>query len=141
MGWLYYAILAGTGFGVYNFFVKITADKFSPTISLTIISGSAFIVSILGLLLFRLLGIPLLFDKGSLYKPILGGIMYGTALFLSVIMYSRGAPLSLGIPLVLAILTVIVTVLSVTVLHEPLNYVRIIGLIVIITGFFILARS
>jgi len=141
MNWFPFAILAGTSYGVYNFFTKITADKFSPTVSLMIITGTAFIVSVIGTLILRALGFPLLFDKSSIHRPILSGIFYGTAVIFYVIMFSKGAPLSLGNPLVSALLTVVVTTLSLLFLHESLNPVRIAGLGAVIIGFFILARS
>src|SRR3989339_323389 len=137
MNWFYFAILAGTSYGVYNFFTKITADKFSPTVSLMIITGTAFLVSVVGTLILRSLGFPLLFDKSQLHRPILSGLFYGTAVIFYVIMFSKGAPLSLGNSLVLALLTIVVTTLSLVFLHESLNPARIAGLVAVIIGFFI----
>ena len=141
MQWIPYAILAGASFGVYNFFTKITADKFSPTVSLMIITGTAFIVSIVGSLVLRSLGYSLAFDKSSLHKPILSGVFYGTAVIFYVLMFAKGAPLSLGNPFVNAFLAVTATILGLLLLHETYSIARIAGLVVVIVGMFILGRS
>ena len=121
MSWIHFAILAATSFGIYNFFTKITADKFSPTVSLMIITGTAFIVSVVGSLILRSLGQPLAFDKSSLHKPILSGIFYGTAVIFYVLMWSKGTPISLGSPLVVGGTTLVATFLGLLILGEPFH--------------------
>jgi len=139
--WLPFAILAGISFGVYNFFTKITADKFSPIISLAILTGTAFIMSLIGIAILSATKHTLLFDKNSLHKPILGGIFYGIAVIFNLIMLSKGTPLSLGNPFVSAVLTVMITMLSLLFLHESLNITRIAGLILATATLFVLSRS
>jgi len=140
MQWIHFAILAATSFGVYNFFTKITADKFSPTISLMIITGTAFLVSVLGTVVLTLLGHTSHIDKSQLYRPILAGVFYGTAVIFNIIMFSKGTPVSLGSPLVVGGTTLVATILGLIILREPLNPARIAGLVAILVGLFFLAR-
>lgn len=81
MQWMHFAVLAGSSYGVYNFFTKVTAEKFSPTISLMIVTGTAFAISIIGTLCLRYFGYPLIFDKSSIYKPMLSGFFMASRLF------------------------------------------------------------
>ena len=55
MNWIVFAILAASSFGFYNFFMKLTADKLSPTIALMFIAGTSFLVALITTLIFKLL--------------------------------------------------------------------------------------
>lgn len=141
MNWIFFAIFAATSFGFYNFFTKITADKFSPTIALMIITGVAFIMSVIATLIFNFLGQPLQFQKNALLRPVFGGLFYGTAVIFYVVMFSKGTPISIGSPFVVGGTTLVATILGLILLGEPLTAAKIVGVLTIVGGLFILGRG
>ena len=66
MSWLPYAILAASSFGFYNFFVKISADKFSPSVANLFITGTSFLVAVGVTVFLRMTGQELIFTKESI---------------------------------------------------------------------------
>lgn len=141
MNWLLYAILAAFSFGFYNFFSKISADKFSPAIATMLISGTSFLVASIATIYFKVSDQVLTFTKSSLILPILAGIFAGAAELFYMFMYSKNAPITIGNPLVVGGTTIIAIILGIIILKEPMSAMKITGLIFSFIGLIILARS
>ncbi|EKD66401.1 MAG: hypothetical protein ACD_49C00044G0003 [uncultured bacterium (gcode 4)] len=141
MNWLAYAILAASSFGFYNFFTKISADKFSPALANIFIAGTSLLVAIISTIYLKMSGQSLIFTKGSLILPIMAGLFTGVAEIFYLSMYSKNAPITVGNPLVVGGTIVIAVILGIIILKEPMNTARIAGIIFVITGLVLLTRS
>ena len=141
MSWLTYAILAASGFGFYNFFVKISADKFSPTVAGIFIALSSFVVAVIATLYFKMSGQNLVFTKSSLVLLILAGIFTALGEFFFLFMYAKGSPITIGNPVVVGGTVLVSMILGVIVLKEPMNITKVAGTIFVLIGLVLLARS
>jgi transporter family protein len=56
-------------------------------------------------------------------------------------MFTKDAPLSIGNPLVVGGTIIVAVVLSLIILKEPLNAAKIAGIVVTLTGLFLLTRG
>jgi len=141
MNWLTYAILAASTFGFYNFFTKISADKFSPALANMFIAGASLLVAIISTIYLKMSGQSLVFTKSSLLLPIVAGLFAGAAEIFYLSMYSKNAPISIGNPLVVGGTIVIAVILGIIILREPISAAKIAGIIVVLVGLVILGRS
>lgn len=141
MNWLIYAILAASGFGFYNFFTKISADKFSPTVANIFIAGTSFLVAVISTIYLKTSGQNLTFTKESLLLPIAAGIFTGVAEIFYLTMYSKNAPITIGGPLVIGGTVVVAVILGLIFLKEPMGITKIAGILFVITGFVLLAKG
>jgi len=141
MNWLAYAILAASSFGFYNFFTKISADKFSPALANIFIAGTSLLVAIISTIYLKMSGQSLTFTKSSLMLPVLAGLFTGVAEIFYLSMYSKNAPITVGNPLVVGGTIVITVILGMIILKEPMSAAKIAGIIFVITGLVLLTRS
>ncbi len=141
MNWLVFALLATITYGFYNFFTKLSADKLSPSIALMFVGVASCIVALVSIIFSKISGQPLVFSRGALLFPLLAGLFAGIAEIFYLTMFSKGAPLSIGNPLVVGGTVIISVVLGLILLKEPLNGIRITGIIITLVGLVILARG
>lgn len=141
MHWMSFAVLAALSFGFYNFFTKISADKLSPTIALMFIAGTSFVVAVVATIVFKLSGQPLTFSKNALWFPIFAGAATGVAEIFYLFMFTKEAPLNIGMPLVIGLTVVSTVVLSFIFLKEPMNMIKIFGIISIVFGLVLLTKG
>lgn len=141
MNWLPYAILAAASFGFYNFFTKISADKFSPSVANIFIAGTSFLVAVIMTVYLKISGQELVFTKESLKYPILAGLFTGAAEIFYLTTFAKHAPLTIGSPLVISGATLGAVLLGFIILREPMSAAKIVGIIVTLVGLAILARS
>lgn len=141
MNWLTYAILAATSFGFYNFFTKLSANKISPTIALMFIAGTSFIVAAITTIVFKMTGQPLTLSKQAIIFPIMAGLFTGLAEIAYLFMFSKNTTLSIGTPLVVGGTIVVAVILGLLLIKEPLNAVKLSGIVVTLIGLVLLTRG
>jgi transporter family protein len=141
MNWLSFAILASLSFGFYNFFVKLSADKLSPTIALMFIAGTSFLVAAISTLFFKLTGHNLSISKNAIMFPILAGLFTGMAEIFYLFMFSKNTQISIGHPLVVGGTITITVLLGLIILKEGVSAIKIAGIILTIIGLIFLSRS
>ena len=141
MHWLAFAVLTASSYGVYNFFVKISANKLSPTIAIMFLTGTAFLVAAISTMFLKLTGQNLTITKNVIIYPILAGLFAGVAEIFYLLMYSKNAPLSIGLPLVMSGTIIVAVFLGIIFLKEDLNAVKFIGILITIIGLIVLTRS
>lgn len=140
MNWLTFGFLAAGCFGFYNVFIKLSADKLSPTIALMFIAGTSFIIAVVATIIFKLTGQDLVINKNALIFPILAGVSTGIAEIFYLFMYSKNAPVSIGTPFVLAGTMLVAVLFGALILKEGLPAIKIAGIVITIVGLFILSR-
>lgn len=140
MGWMVYGILAAVCFGSYNFFAKLSADKFSPTIGLLFLTATSFSVALVATLYFKLAGRPLVFTKADISLPLLAGLSTGLAEIFYLFMFSKNAPLGFGTALVIGGTAIVAAILGMIFLKEPIDLVKISGFVLVIGGLYFLSK-
>lgn len=141
MNWLTYAILAASSFGLYNFFLKLSSSKFSPPLANFFITGVAFLVTAIIVVYLKTSGQELVFSKENIKLPIIAGLSVGAAGILYLTMFTKHAPFTIGYPLVTSGAIIVALILGFLILKEPLNTIKIAGIIFTLTGLILLARS
>ncbi len=141
MNWITFAILAASSFGFYNFFIKLSADKLSPTIALMFIAGTSFLVATITTIVLKLSGQELSFSKEVIYLPILAGVFTGIAEIFYLFMFTKNAPLNIGAPFVIGLTSLVSVLLGLIILREPLNATKIVGVCLTIIGLVLLTRG
>lgn len=140
MEWIYYAIFAALSFGFYNFFVKLTSDKFSPTVGLLVLTGTSFLVALVATISLKVSGRPIVFTRSSLFLPVLAGVATGLAEIFYLLTFAKGAPLGVGTTVVIGGTMLIATLLGLLVLKETITSVQIAGFILIFGGIVLLTK-
>jgi transporter family protein len=141
MNWLPYAILAGSMFGFYNFFIKLSADKLNPVAANIFIAGTSCLVAVISAICLKANGQDLLITKESIKYPIIAGLFTGVAEIAYLLMYSKNTPITIGNPLVVGGSAVIAVSLGLIILKEPVGAAKIVGILFTLTGLIILSRS
>lgn len=140
MQWIFYALFAALSFGFYNFFAKLSSDKFSPTVGLLILTATSFSVALVATVFLKIFGKPIIFTRDSLALPMLAGLATGLAEIFYFITFSKGAPLGIGTTLVIGGTMIVATILGFIVLKEPLSIEKIAGFLLVIGGMVLLTR-
>jgi bacterial/archaeal transporter family protein len=141
MSWLIFALLATVGFGVYNFFTKISADKLSAPVALVVITGSAFLVALIGVLIFKFSGQDVSFSGNALIFPIFAGVSTGIAELFYLLMFVNKAPLIIGNPLVVGGTVLVALILGMIFLKEHISIVSGMGVFFVLMGIVLLTKS
>ena len=139
MNWIILTAIVA-GFGMYNFLVKLASGKFSSIVILMIVSGTALVFSAITSLMLKLSGQDLSFSKTSIHLPVLAGVAYGLALFLYSGLLTKGLSVSVGSPITNSGTMLVATMLGVIFLKEPVTGIKILGLILTISGIFFLSK-
>ena len=83
----------------------------------------------------------LVFTRNGALLASLGGLLWGLGGIFFFLMFTKGAPLSVGLPFVVGGLTITGAVLGVVLLNEPINFLRILSVVVLFVGLVILSRT
>lgn len=82
----------------------------------------------------------LVFTRNGALLASLGGLLWGLG-GIFFLMFTKGAPLSVGLPFFVGGLTITGAVLGVVLLNEPINFLRILSVVVLFVGLVILSRA
>ncbi|MBT3985652.1 EamA family transporter [archaeon] len=139
MSWVLYAVLAMVGFGLFNYFVKLSAGKINVPLAVAIIAGTASIIGFIVFGYYKFTGHELVFTTQGLKFAIYAGIFTALAELFYYLMFLKDTPLSIGLPAVVGGTVVIGVVLGFVFLHETLPLLKIIGVIVTLIGITLLS--
>lgn len=140
MTWLEYGIAALITLSDYNLVLKLTSSKISSLYALPFVAFGVFLISLVGLL-FSKGASALLFSKQGVWMAVATGGLWGIGQIFYFWMFSKGAPFSVGLPFILGGLALMSTIIGLFILKEPFSLMKILGVIVIFIGLFILSRG
>lgn len=139
MNWVPLAILTAGAFALYNFFIKLGSGRIHEVLGAVVLQVSAAVLGAGFALALRLSGRPLPSTGRGLLWSVLAGVAVGIAEVLTFLVFSRGAPVSLGTPVILGGSVVGVAVLGALVLREPLRLPQLAGMVLIVAGIALLS--
>lgn len=141
MQWIIFAFLTAGSYGLFNFFMKLSGAKFSPTLANIFIAGTSLIIAVISTLYLKFTGHGLIFTKENIKLPILAGVFTAVGEIFYLTMYSKQAPMVIAYPIVGGGALLIVLLLGLFILKEPVTLFKIIGIICIIAGIIFVSRD
>jgi transporter family protein len=127
--------VAATMFGLYNVFIKVSADDIHEVLGAVVLQVVATLIG-LGLLLYlkATSGATLHVSGRGLLLAALAGVAIGLVEILSFVIYARGIPVAVGNPLIVGGSLVVTTGVGIALLHEALSGWQIAAIVLIAAG-------
>ena len=138
--WQIFGLLAIVSLVFYNFIFKFASIKLSAYNNVQLISiASLIVVSIIWIALgqAKTSNIP----RQAIWISLLAGTFWGIGQIFFSQMFTKGAPLSVGIPFFTGGLVLGSLILGIVVLREPLTAYKAIGVILILLGYFFVSKK
>src|SRR4030095_15301522 len=138
--WFWYAVVAAVLYGAHQIFTRMAADHIGEGLGGFVVEATA-ALSILLYLLF--LWLTSRWNQQSnargIFYSILTGICVGIGTIVFFLLFQKGGPLS-SVPAILAGGAAIMAVTGILFFHETASWQRLLGIILAITGLFLLRR-
>lgn len=141
MNWVVFAFLTAASYGFFNFFMKLSGPKFSPTVANIFIAGTSLLIAVISTLYLKFTGHDLIFTRENIKLPILAGVFTCLGEIFYLMMFSKQAPITIGYPMVVGGAALVVLVLGFIVLKEPLSLFKIAGIVCMLAGLIFLSRG
>ncbi|MDO1447777.1 EamA family transporter [Rhodocytophaga aerolata] len=139
MHWLTLLIITAVFFGFYNFFIKVSAGHIHEILGAVILQAIALLLGGIALVYLKLKQVPFENSGKGLLFAVLAGVFVGLAEITSFYAFSKGTPASVGIPVIVGGTVIVGTLLGVIFLKEQLHCQHYAGIVLILTGIYILA--
>lgn len=140
MNWVFLALLTAAAFGAYNVFIKLGSGKIDHVLGAVVLQVVAALVGGAYALVLKLSGKELPVTREGLGYAALAGVAVGIAEILTFVVYTRGAPASLGTPIIMGGSIVITAAVGATLLKERFGLPQVLGIILVATGIALIAR-
>lgn len=139
MNWLIFALLTVIFYALFDFFLKLSAERIHAGIGGFIINFVSTVVLLAFIAFIKLRGelIPATKPGGTLYS-FLAGISIGFATIFFLKMFATGVNLSIGIPFVRIGIVFLASILGILLLKEGFTLRYIIGFILALAGLYLL---
>jgi transporter family protein len=135
------AIATAVAFGLYNIFIKLGSGRIDQVLGAVILQVVAAVLGGGYALILRLGGRELPVSSTGLLFSALAGVAVGLAEILSFIVFSRGAPASLGSPIIMGGSVLVAAIIGVVALREPLHWPQIAGIGLVVAGIALLSAG
>jgi len=133
-------VLAALMFGLYNVFIKLSADHIQAVLGAVILQ---FVAAFLGLGLLawmKLAGTEAIHaNPRGVLLALLAGVAIGLVEVLTFVIYGRGVDVAVGNPLIIGGSLVVTTGIGVWLLRESLNPVQMLAISLVVAGLALLA--
>ena len=139
MHWLTLLIVTAVLFGLYNFFIKVSAGHIHEILGAVILQAVALLLGSIAIVYLKLKHVPFETSERGLLFAILAGLAVGLAEITSFYAFSKGTSASVGIPVIVGGTVIVGTLLGVLFLKEQLHWQHYVGIALILIGIFIVA--
>lgn len=138
--WFWYAVVAAVLYGAHQIFTRMAADHIGEGLGGFVVEATA-ALSILVYLIF--LSLMSRWNQQSsirgIFYSVLTGICVGAGTIAFFLLFQKGGPLA-SVPAILAGGAAIMAVAGILFFHETASWQRLLGIILAITGLFLLRR-
>jgi len=138
MNWISYAVGAAVALAAADFFIKLAAGKLSNSLGLLIYGSCTFIAGVSWVLLDKIRGVGLHAQTVGVVSATGVGVSFSLVTMCLYLTFGAGAPVSLGAPFIRLVGLIIVSLAGLFILHEPLTWRYAIGMILAISGVFLI---
>jgi transporter family protein len=136
--WFFYAVWAAVLYGAHQIFTKLAADRISDGLGGFVVEISAALTILFYLAYLRFFG---KWNQTSsapgIGYSVLTGICVGMGTIVFFLLFQKGGPLS-SVPMILAGGAAIMAVAGILFFKEPATVMRIVGIVLALTGLFLL---
>ena len=139
MPWIILVILTALFFGLYNFFIKVSAGQIQQILGAVILQAVALLLGGVALLFLKWKGVPVSFSPKGIFYAVLAGVFVGLAEITSFYVFSKGINASVGIPVIVGGTVLVGAVLGIVFLKESVSWIQLAGIACILAGVAILA--
>jgi transporter family protein len=138
--WFWYAVVAAVLYGAHQIFTRIAADHIGEGLGGFVVEATA-ALSILGYLVFLWLANRWNQQSSTqgIFYSVLTGICVGAGTIAFFLLFQKGGPLS-SVPAILAGGAAIMAIAGILFFHEAASWQRLLGIVLAITGLFLLRR-
>ncbi len=138
MNWISYAVGAAVALAAADFFIKIAAGKLSNNLGLLIYGSCTFIAGLSWVLLDKIRGVGLHAQTVGVVSATGVGVSFSLVTICLYLTFGAGAPISLGAPFIRLGGLIIVSLAGLFILHEPLTWRYTVGMVLAISGVFLI---
>lgn len=136
---LIFAGLSALSFGLYNFFTKLTSEKFDVVLAVVFITGMSFLASVLFALVMYLNGHTFMFSRTAIALPLATGFFTALAEIFYLLAFQKGLTLSIGNPIVVGGTVIVASFLGLLLLNEQLSATQGFGITLVFGGIVLLS--
>ncbi len=141
MHWLLLAVISAIFFGAYNVFIKISSGHINQVVGALILQVVAAFVGGGIFIIFKMMNAPLEVSQKGIWFAVFAGLAIGLAEVASFFLFSKGVPVSVGMPIIVGGSMVFGTILGVFFLKETLSPIHYFAIAMTIAGAAILSTK
>ena len=141
MSWMVLAILTAGCFGAYNVLIKVASGRVDLVLGAFVLQVVATVAGGVLLVVQKARGVEMVVTRPGLGYAALAGLAVGLAEILSFLVFARGAPASLGTPVIMGGSILCAALVGIAVLGERLSVVQIAGAVLIVAGVALLSSG
>jgi uncharacterized membrane protein len=133
MRWLPFALICSIFLASADFFVKLASNKISSSLGMLVYGATTFSVGLLWVGYLKLTNQPLLITQQGLLYSFAVGVAFSVVTILLYFTFAR-VSVSLGSPTIRVVGILIASLLGILLLHEPVTWRYMIGLLLTVGG-------
>lgn len=138
--WFWYAVGASVLYGLHQIFTKIASDRISDGLGGFVVEGSAALTILIYLAFLKFGGNWNQTSSGpGVFYSVLTGICVGVGTLFFFLLFQKGGPLS-AVPMILAGGAALMAMAGILFFKEPASWQRLLGIVLAITGLFLLRK-
>jgi transporter family protein len=141
MSWLGLAILTAACFGAYNVLIKVASSRIDLILGAVVLQVVATLAGGAMLAVQKLRGVELTVTGSGVGYAALAGLAVGAAEILTFLVFARGAPASLGTPVIMGGSILCGAALGIALLGEKITMPQAAGAILIVAGVALLSSG
>lgn len=138
MGWISYALGTAVALAAADFFIKLASGKLSNSLALLLYGSCTFMTGLGWVLLDRTRGVTLHAQTPGVLAAIGVGVAFSVVTVGLYATFAAGAPISLASPFVRLGGLLIASLAGLLVLHEPFTWRYAFGIILAISGVYLI---
>lgn len=132
-----FALLAGASAATWTICLKLGSTKVNAALGAMVITGVAFLVNAVALLVMRASGQEIVFKPNAFWLLALAGVAASGVDIFGLLAYERGLPVTSSV-IIGGTSTALVLLVGFIALQEPLTGIRLLAIVLIVSGILLL---
>ena len=133
MRWLPYALACSVFLAAADFFIKLATNKISSSMGMFVYGATTFTIGLIWVLYLKATGQSLIITRPGLLYASAAGVAFSLVTILLYLTFAH-ISVSLGSPTIRVMGIVIASLLGILLLHEPITWRYVLGVLLTITG-------
>jgi drug/metabolite transporter (DMT)-like permease len=138
MKWLPFALMAMTSVAAADLFIKLAAGKLSNSLAMLIYGTCTFLFALSWVLWQRLAGVPQFAQIGGFLAAVGVGVAFSAATLSIYLTFGAGAPVSIASPAIRVGALLLASLVGLTFFREPLTWQYVIGMVMAVSGIYLI---